>query len=332
MRRQKPAHCLSYTVLELEQQLLQTFNAGAVSHKEILQALWSGYGHIVRYTLEGSLPAQNQHPRGWDSDLSQQRKLRSYQIETHWYQQWAQRCQQNCRVANCYGVFESEDNIHILLEDLDAAGFGMRHNTLLAQQTLPCLNWLANFHARFLHNTAQPLNHSLWPQGSYWHLDTRPDELAAMADSPFKQQAKAIDQALKQAKYQTLIHGDAKLANFCFNEKGDRVAAVDFQYVGNGCGMKDVAYFLGSCLSQEALQHNSQDLLNYYFDTLSSALNTNSHIDADLVVKEWRDLYELAWADFHRFILGWSPQHKKNNPFSEQIALNGLNKLPKLIE
>ena len=72
-----------------------------------------------------------------------------------------------------------------------------------------------------------------------------------MKDSPLKENAFLIDEKLYQSSFKTIVHGDAKLANFCFTKDGCRSAAVDFQYVGGGCGMKDVAYFLGSCLTEE---------------------------------------------------------------------------------
>lgn len=84
---------------------------------------------------------------------------------------------------------------------------------------------------------------TLWKQGTYWHLSTRPEELAKMLDSPLKQHASHIDEKLDECSFKTIVHGDAKLANFCFTKSGTKSAAVDFQYVGGGCGMKDVAYF-----------------------------------------------------------------------------------------
>jgi thiamine kinase-like enzyme len=65
-----------------------------------------------------------------------------------------------------------------------------------------------------------------------------------------KEAAPVIDEKLNTCAYKTFVHGDAKLANFCFAPDG-QVAGVDFQYVGGGCGMKDVAYFIGSCLNEK---------------------------------------------------------------------------------
>ena len=58
------------------------------------------------------------------------------------------------------------------------------------------------------------------------------------------------------------------MANFCFSESRDKVAAVDFQYVGGGCGMKDLTYFVGSCLDESACEQREGDILNRYFQSL----------------------------------------------------------------
>ena len=130
-----------------------------------------------------------------------------------------------------------------------------------------------------------------------------------------------IDQRLNNARYQTFVHGDAKLANFCFSAGGAQVAAVDFQYVGGGCGMKDVAYFIGSCLYEEDCERYETELLDYYFAQLREALEQrDSAVDLDALKQEWRALYPVAWSDFHRFMKGWSPGHWKVHSYSERIA------------
>jgi thiamine kinase-like enzyme len=128
-----------------------------------------------------------------------------------------------------------------------------------------------------------------------------------MSDKELKEAAPKIDAKLNQAKYKTIVHGDAKLANFLFNQK--EAAAVDFQYVGGGVGIKDVAYFLGSVFYEDELSKYEEKSLNYYFQILN-----NPDVE-----KEWRELYPYAWCDFYRFLQGWSPEHWKINSYSEQI-------------
>ena len=259
----------------------------------------------------------NAHPRGWATDRSHERKVRSYEVETAWYRDFSAQCDARCRVPECLSLSEGEEGVIITLEDLDAAGYPSRLGNVGPDEVHACLHWLAHFHATFMGREPR----GLWPVGTYWHLDTRPDELEVLGDLPLKAAAFAIDARLSSAKFQTFVHGDAKLANFCFSEDGSRVAAVDFQYVGGGCGMKDVAYFIGSCLDERQCEAKEKALLDTYFESLKAALaERHPAIDADDVVTEWRDLYPVAWTDFHRFLKGWSPGHWKINSYSERLA------------
>src|SRR5690606_32757 len=121
------------------------------------------------------------------------------------------------------------------------------------------------------------------------HLATRPDELEALVDPALKAAAPQLDVVLRQTRFQTLVHGDAKTANFCFARDG--VAAVDFQYVGGGCGMKDVAYLLSECLSPAECAAASEQHLDCYFRHLRIALRERGRgVDAAAVEAEWRPL------------------------------------------
>ena len=293
-----------------------------------IQSLWSGYGEIMRYGLKGCktksvivkhvrLANQSHHPRGWNTNISHQRKIKSYQVETNWYKDWAGACDQSCRIAHCLALGSETDEVLIVLEDLDDSGYAERRSSVSMSELQACLLWLANFHARFMGKKPT----GLWPVGTYWHLDTRPDELEALDDNELKQAARAIDQILQSSPYQTIVHGDAKLANFCFSANGQDIAAVDFQYVGAGCGMKDVAYFIGSCLYDEDCERYEAELLDFYFLALKKSLGQKkSSIDPHALEQNWRSLYHIAWTDFHRFMKGWSPGHWKVHGYSERIA------------
>jgi hypothetical protein len=307
--------------------------ADKITGSSLIQSLWSGYGEIRRVHLSGcdtpsvivkhvQPPTQTNQPRGWNTDRSHQRKLRSYLVESNWYRDWAKRLNgppsKPCRVAKPYATESNGDEHLFVLEDLDEAGFSERFGSLDFTQVRSGLRWLADFHATFL--TESPTD--LWPTGTYWHLATRPDELAEMPDDePLRVNAELIDRRLSECRYQTIVHGDAKVANFCFSAIDDSVAAVDFQYAGGGCGMKDVAYYLGSCLGESQCKTHADELLDFYFDALRSAIGeTGRDIEAELVESEWRSLYSLAWADFNRFLLGWHPQHHKLHGYSRHVT------------
>ena len=313
---------------EFQKIVQQVTAADELFHLEDIQSLWSGYGKIMRYGLKGAdrervvikhvkLPDQAHHPRGWNTNLSHQRKIKSYQVESAWYRDWAKLCDERCRVPACLALESDQDEFLMVLEDLDASGFPVRKESVSMPQIQACLRWLANFHAIFMNKAPK----GLWEVGTYWHLATRPDELDVLTDTNLKAAAVKIDQRLNNARYQTFVHGDAKLANFCFSEDETRVAMVDFQYIGGGCGMKDVAYFIGSCLYEDDCERHEAALLDTYFTELKEALVFyESKLDSNEIEQDWRALYPAAWTDFHRFLKGWSPGHWKINSYSERLA------------
>lgn len=300
--------------------ILQNTGASSLFEKEVIQELWSGYGKIIRVALKNStldsvvvkhvqLPKRHNHPRGWNTDIGHQRKLKSYEVETTWYELYSKNSM--ARLPKCFAIESQHDETLIVLEDLDKAGFPLRKQNVTWQDIETCLEWLAQFHASYLGKVPN----GLWEVGTYWHLETRPQELEILQDKALKNAAVAINKKLNSCNFKTFVHGDAKLANFCFSENG-QVAGVDFQYVGGGCGMKDVAYFVGSCLNESDCERLESKLLDTYFTHLHKVLGKKN----EALENEWRPLYRVAWADFHRFLKGWSPSHWKINTYSERIT------------
>jgi len=304
-----------------------------------LQVLWSGYGKIQRFELTApkisqtsiivkhiQLPSRSNHPRGWNTDVAHQRKLKSYEVESNWYQ-FHNTQNPKFKTAKCFGVFQNNDERAIILEDLDESGYAVRLSQASDCQIKQVIEWLAHFHIEHLIIDHCHTYNDLWETGTYWHLDTRPDELETLEDLPLKRVATKIDQLLNDCPIQTLVHGDAKLANFCFDANQNRVSAVDFQYVGKGIGVKDLAYFLGSCLDEHQCREKVHQYLDYYFEVIRAQLKNKSILNR--LEQSWRALFSVAWTDFHRFVKGWSPDHWKINGFSEQLKKDVIQELGK---
>lgn len=307
--------------------ILQKTGASALMEKELIQNLWSGYGKIMRVGLENAamesvvvkhvqFPKYANHPRGWNTDIGHQRKVKSYQVETTWYKKYSKHS--IARLPQCLAIETQAEEVLMVLEDLDQAGYPLRKQAIGWPEIAKCLEWLAQFHSSYLGKIPE----GLWEVGTYWHLETRPQELAVLADKKLKEAAPIIDKKLTTCVYKTFVHGDAKLANFCFAPNG-QVAGVDFQYVGGGCGMKDVAYFIGSCLNERECERLEHQILDTYFECLQNEFSEKN----EALEKEWRSLYRVAWADFHRFLKGWSPGHWKLNSYSERVTAAVINSL-----
>ena len=318
---------------QLQQHLCRVVRASEIVELETIQRLWSDCGQVAKVRwVKGEqvhggvikhvkMSSRIAHPRGWDTDRSVQRKVRSYEVEARWYSAYSGRCGSACRVPGYVGQARWGDERLVVLEDLDASGFSGRMSRATDAALAACINWLAAFHAAYMGERGE----GLWEKGTYWHLDTRPDEWSAMPDGALKRSAQRIDAELEASPFMTLVHGDAKLANFCFAKDG-RVAAVDFQYVGAGCGIKDLAYLIGGCLDPEACFDQEERVLATYFTALKAALHERDlAIDTRALEADWRRLYPYAWADFQRFLMGWSPGHWKLSAYSEHMTRQVLS-------
>ena len=290
---------------------------------ETIQPLWSGYGSVERWACEDAsvivkhikFPNTLKHPKGWDSSISHMRKVKSYEVENYWYNHYANRC--SAAIPRLLYKSSKEGAQFLVMDDLNSLGFSKRVYSPSEHQIKACVSWLAQFHACFLEGSAK----GLWDIGTYWNLETRTEELSNMEEGNLKDNAFIIDKKLNNCKFQTIVHGDAKLENFCFSEN-DKVAAVDFQYVGRGCGMKDLIYFISSIdgLDTREIQ---DELLNFYFKKLAQFLGgRNAELE-----DEWRRHYKYAWADFNRFLQGWSPGHWKLNSYVEEITKEVLQEI-----
>ena len=106
--------------------VLAATGASAITDKTVLQALWSGYGEILRLTLaDGAypsvilkhikLPTLTNHPRGWNTGLSHRRKIRSYQVEARFYRDYARHCQAACVVPDCLALHPGKTHTNRLI-------------------------------------------------------------------------------------------------------------------------------------------------------------------------------------------------------------------------
>lgn len=289
--------------------IARAVGARAARRVETLQALWDGYGELFRAALDGGPAATAivkwaRPPSDARADASFTRKCRSFDVELAFYRDVAARCDERCRVPALLAHRAEGREWLLVLEDLDAAGFAHRADELDSTALDAALAWLARFHARFLGETFA----ALWPVGTYWHLGTRLDELVAIRDPALREQAPQLAARLTSARYQTLLHGDAKDANFCIAEARRAVAAVDFQYTGRGAGIIDVAYLLYGRGDEPATGADEARLATY-FGELRAALRAG--VDADALEHEWRALYPIARRDFQRFLAGWRPSRAR---------------------
>ena len=132
----------------------------ALVAEENVQSLWSGYGQIIRckhvtnnktYIVKLITPNnKTAHPRGWNTSISHQRKVKSYQVEANFYRDFSYLTDANCKVPTLITTKISDEFTLLVMEDLDQAGYSKRIKTADWQSLSIAIKWLAYFHAKFM--------------------------------------------------------------------------------------------------------------------------------------------------------------------------------------
>lgn len=260
--------------------LSQTLSKGDVTVKSQCR-LWAGMGYIYQVTIAIPSLSSSKHnskskthhkfiikhivipppPRHSRRSIGDERKAYSYWIEANFYQSLAPTLIEKYDLAIPIPY-------HIELEGFEVGDDG-NYNTEVVkkEQTITicmsllngspskgsmddnihaALSWLATLHAATWGAKVATYveKKAVQPIGSYWHLDTRPDEHEAMPnrgwEGRLKLAARAIHERLRRDRMQCCIHGDAKDANMMFFERiggnggcgGVSVSMYDFQYCG----------------------------------------------------------------------------------------------------
>lgn len=213
------------------------------------------------------------------------------------------------------------------------------------RQVHAALAWLSNFHKttrklipddldKFLHppleearrrQTGDNSGTKLWLNGGYTYLATRRKEFASLAGDEYSEwstlcvppsiaEMAATFLTPRGRDYETLIHGDVKSENLFTTKSGNKVAFYDFQYVGLGLGVCDLAKLFTCSVPLDLLvddksnipdvlsmERGEKKLLEYYYSKLLNGFkDTNGRslkYDWDEFVRHW----EVALVDWLRF-------------------------------
>jgi hypothetical protein len=306
----------------------KTKDAATTTHKTC-------YDFVIKY-IHSSPPSKT-------LSIGDRRKADSYIVEANFYRNLATSLREepyHLALPQPYlveidGSKKKKGDIIICMSYLDGQDW---YSSITSNAMYLALDWLATFHASHWdskhgadHLDRLVTDVGLQRMGSYWHLDTRPDEHSSMMqrgwEGRLKRAARAIDDCLRRDPMQCLIHGDPKAANIMLLKQSSssrsdpaatvtaagntapsspRAAFYDFQYCGKGSPTRDLAYFL--CTSCD--EQDEADLVGYYHRRMVEHLHQKQKSSSDSVVfiptlEHLNDSMLIAYADLCRFMAGW---------------------------
>jgi thiamine kinase-like enzyme len=199
-------------------------------------------------------------------------------------------------------------------------------------------------------NSSEQAKQSIWLNGGYTYLSTRLSEFANLAQDTSSEWSSILTKPLPNSRsnlslaesvaefltpsppnsnsssqspisaYQTLIHGDVKSENLFTTTPGTSVAFYDFQYVGLGLGVSDLAKFFTCSVPESMLTDSGPCCPRKEEGPIPHRLNMCDG-ESELLQRYLKNLrkisgreyeyhvflrhYEVALVDWLRFQAGW---------------------------
>ncbi|MFT6719209.1 MAG: Ser/Thr protein kinase RdoA (MazF antagonist) [Sphingobacteriales bacterium] len=285
-------------------------------NKVLIQGIWGGFGRVYSALLKGKAVVVKHY--SWNNpdhlaDPIQKegllRKIASYHNELAFYSSCYR---ERINAAHLLGVNRKETSLILIFED----GKGLIPNPshhLNEDRISKVLSFLADLHA----NTLQ----KPWPLvGNYWHYNTRKAEWNRIRNTWLKKYASRINDTLENAQFTCLIHGDSKASNYLMSDDANKIVPLDFQYFGTGIGVMDLVCFCSGIIPEND-SAQFQSWVNQYFQYLKLAMmKANSPFSFQAVKQEWSGLIPLVWADYARFLEGWTGSSFKLGKWSDLMV------------
>jgi len=279
-----------------------------------LADVWGGMGRVVEVCIqlqngEEFFAIAKSIRVGECSSVGDRRKRDSYHVEANFLEKgYAESL--NSAGARCplpVLIERSEDGTELFICMTKLEGSSPHRPS--HGQLDETMRWLACLHATFWGRRADRavIDGGLQPQGAYWYLDTRQEELRRMPHSRgwenrLRLAAKGLDARLKADRHQTLVHGDAKTANRLYIGKKPGHVSVgfcDYQYIGKAHPCKDLCY----ALVNECREGDEIHYLERYLEYLSAMLLEQG--DTPPTREELVAAYGLCICDLARWMAGW---------------------------